>query len=118
MEVFVKMEGTRPGSGKSNTLMLGRFSMVCRDSHTHKARRVPPLIVETEEEQLLWEIGEQHKEKRTEFSKRTLDKQPVSTCSGSRGEDSGLEDAGPRCEAEDVCGSDQRTRGQEHAELW
>jgi hypothetical protein len=38
-------------------LMLGRFAMVCRDSTTNKSRRVPPLIVETEEEKKLWEIS-------------------------------------------------------------
>lgn len=76
MEVFVKMEGTRPGSDTSDTLMLGRFSMVCRDTTTHKARKVPPLIVETEEEKMLWQIGQQHKESRQRFQMSTLDKKP------------------------------------------
>lgn len=60
MEVVVKMEGTAPDDPLSatETLMLGRFSMVCRDSRTHKARKVPKLVVETEEERVLWEIGE------------------------------------------------------------
>jgi acyl-CoA hydrolase len=64
MEVVVKMEGTKPtGSssetpGDAETLMLGRFTMVCRDSQTQKARKVPRLIVETAEESTLWEIGE------------------------------------------------------------
>lgn len=52
MEVVVKMQGD------TETLMLGRFVMVCRDSTTHKARRVPPLVVETDEEKMLWNIGE------------------------------------------------------------
>lgn len=64
MEVVVKMEGTSPQSPgsttnpESETLMLGRFTMVCRDSKTQKARKVPKLIVETAEESTLWEIGE------------------------------------------------------------
>jgi acyl-coenzyme A thioesterase 9 len=64
MEVVVKMEGTRPASAhgeavaEPETLMLGRFTMVCRDSKSQKARKVPRLIVETEEERTLWEIGE------------------------------------------------------------
>jgi len=64
MEVVVKMEGTKPASSGSSatpeteTLMLGRFTMVCRDSKTQKARKVPKLIVETAEESTLWEIGE------------------------------------------------------------
>jgi acyl-coenzyme A thioesterase 9 len=64
MEVVVKMEGTKPtgSSGEADkdteTLMLGRFTMVCRDSKTQKARKVPRLIVETAEESTLWDIGE------------------------------------------------------------
>lgn len=64
MEVVVKMEGTKPSganaetSANPETLMLGRFTMVCRDSKTQKARKVPRLIVETAEESTLWEIGE------------------------------------------------------------
>ncbi len=56
MEVVVKMSGST-GEGWE-TLMLGRFAMVCRDSRTHRARKVPSLIVETEEERVLWDIGE------------------------------------------------------------
>ncbi|KAL1406182.1 hypothetical protein Q8F55_007870 [Vanrija albida] len=79
MEVFVKMEGTRPSEpGKSETLMLGRFAMVCRDAVTHKARRVPPLIVETPEEKLLWDFGQEHKDSRVAFSQAALDKKPPS----------------------------------------
>lgn len=63
MEVVVKMEGTKPGTSggekaETETLMLGRFTMVCRDSKTQKARKVPRLIVETAEESTLWDIGE------------------------------------------------------------
>lgn len=79
MEVFVKMEGTRPSEpGKSETLMLGRFAMVCRDAVTHKARRVPPLIVETPEEKMLWDFGQEHKDSRAAFSQSSLDKKPPS----------------------------------------
>lgn len=61
MEVIVKMEGT---CGKDvdedgwETLMLGRFAMVCRDTKTQKARKIPGLLVETEEERALWNFGE------------------------------------------------------------
>lgn len=70
MEVVVKMEGTKAkpagdssssssSSGlESETLMLGRFTMVCRDSKTQKARKVPRLLVETDEERVLWDLGE------------------------------------------------------------
>jgi acyl-coenzyme A thioesterase 9 len=76
MEVFVKMEGTRPGSDESDTLMLGRFAMVARDVHTGKARKVPQLIVETPEEKTLWDFGQEHKDHRVALAKRTLDKAP------------------------------------------
>jgi acyl-coenzyme A thioesterase 9 len=61
MEVIVKMEGTCPREKDADgweTLMLGRFTMVCRDSRSQKARRIPALLVETDEEQALWKFGE------------------------------------------------------------
>jgi acyl-coenzyme A thioesterase 9 len=66
MEVVVKMQGARAGAaptGSSSeedweTLMLGRFAMVCRNAKTLKARKVPPLLVESEEEKMLWDLGE------------------------------------------------------------
>ncbi|KAK4684079.1 acyl-coenzyme A thioesterase 9, partial [Tremellales sp. Uapishka_1] len=80
MEVFVKMEGTVPGaSDPPETLLLGRFSMVCRDSRTHKARRVPALKVESENERDLWKIGEDHKRRKNESSMSALDKVPPSS---------------------------------------
>ena len=32
--------------------------MVCRDSKTHKAHQVNPLVIETPEDQQLWRMGE------------------------------------------------------------
>lgn len=61
MEVVVKMSASSSDPKEEDrwkTLMLGRFAMVCRDARTHKARKVPGLIVETEEEKALWDIGE------------------------------------------------------------
>lgn len=63
MEVVVKMQGSTSNSATSGeeeweTLMLGRFAMVCRDAKTLKARKVPPLLVESEEEKMLWDLGE------------------------------------------------------------
>lgn len=70
------MEGKRIGAKNSETLMLGRFSMVCRDAHTNKARKVPPLIIDTPEEKILWDIGKDHKESRSLFNQEALDKKP------------------------------------------
>ena len=59
MEVVVKMEGGDKADVNAawKTLMIGRFAMVCRDSKTSRAKRVPSLIVESDEEKALWAIG-------------------------------------------------------------
>jgi hypothetical protein len=36
----------------------GRFSMVCRDASTKKARQVNPLMYNTPEEKSLYDLGE------------------------------------------------------------
>ncbi|WVQ62408.1 uncharacterized protein L199_000548 [Kwoniella botswanensis] len=81
LEVVVKMEGHRPSepSGQFKTLMLGRFAMVCRDSKTNKARPVPRLLVESEEEKVLWAIGEEHQKRRKTSAMNALDKVPPSS---------------------------------------
>ena len=80
MEVVIKMEGSHPHQpGHMDTLMLGRFAMVCRDSATQKARKIPPLIVETEDEKLLWQIGAEHTQRKRESSRNALDKVPPSS---------------------------------------
>lgn len=38
--------------------MTGRFCMVCRDSVSHKARPVNPLLISTPEDEALMQIGE------------------------------------------------------------
>ncbi|WWC86043.1 uncharacterized protein L201_000914 [Kwoniella dendrophila CBS 6074] len=80
LEVVVKMEGHRPSQepGVYKTLMLGRFAMVCRDSKTHKARQIPKLLVENEEEKTLWAIGEEHQKRRKTSAMNSLDKVPPS----------------------------------------
>nr|XP_019014755.1 thioesterase [Kwoniella pini CBS 10737]OCF53536.1 thioesterase [Kwoniella pini CBS 10737] len=81
LEVVVKMEGRRleEAPGQYKTLMLGRFAMVCRDSKTHKARQVPKLLVESEEEKVLWAIGEEHQKRRKTSAMNALDKVPPSS---------------------------------------
>ncbi|KAK7440049.1 hypothetical protein VKT23_017300 [Stygiomarasmius scandens] len=80
MEVVVKME-TMPGKSddKEETILLGRFSMVCRDAHTHRARQVHPLIISTPEEQLLYSMGEDMKRKRQFRAQQSLSKVPPSS---------------------------------------
>lgn len=98
MEVVVKMEGSAPHAYGSpprtsglrdhdgdgwETLMLGRFVMVCRDSRTHKARKVPPLVVESPEEKELWDMGADYQRRRKESSRMALDKVPVRRGTGT-----------------------------------
>lgn len=74
MEVAVKMETIGMGLEEETVLLgkslvysycwsffnsyTGRFSMVCRDAVTHRARNVHPLIISTSEEQSLYSMGE------------------------------------------------------------
>ncbi|KAL5524920.1 hypothetical protein ACEPAF_8789 [Sanghuangporus sanghuang] len=78
MEIAVKMEALEH-DGKAQTIMLGRFSMVCRDATTHKARPVNPLIVSSPEEQALVAIGEVHKRRKTYLFQRSLSRVPPSS---------------------------------------
>jgi acyl-coenzyme A thioesterase 9 len=77
MEIVIKMQAIHPESSEEQTMMigmcsfwaiigsllfltlerLGRFSMVCRDAVTHKARAVPSLRLSTPEENALFSIG-------------------------------------------------------------
>ena len=74
------MEGAGKGQEEDGwqTLMLGRFAMVCRDTKTQKARKIPGLIVESEEEKALWTFGEEHRRRQKESKMVALDKVPVS----------------------------------------
>ncbi|KAK2462511.1 hypothetical protein APHAL10511_005481 [Amanita phalloides] len=72
MEVAVKMEHV----GTDETVLLGRFSMVCRDANTYRAYKVNPLIVSTPEERALYSIGELLKEKRHSLALRSLSRVP------------------------------------------
>lgn len=78
MEVAVRMEAIN-SDGTEETVMLGRFCMVCRDSKTHKAHEVNPLVIETPEDQLLWRMGEAHKNRRTSSAIQSLARVPPSS---------------------------------------
>lgn len=78
MEVAVKMEALG-ASGVEDTLLLGRFSMVCRDAQTRKARPVNPLILGSREETALYSIGENAKKRRQSLALRSLSRVPPSS---------------------------------------
>ncbi|KAG6845152.1 hypothetical protein H0H87_012948 [Tephrocybe sp. NHM501043] len=75
MEVAVKMETMRSGQ-PDETVLLGRFSMVCRDAYSHKARQVNPLTISTAEEQSLYTMGEHMKKRRQSGALRSLSRVP------------------------------------------
>ncbi|KAJ7482314.1 Thioesterase/thiol ester dehydrase-isomerase [Mycena galericulata] len=78
MEVAVKMETI--GMGKEDeTVLLGRFSMVCRDAIAHRARAVHPLIKSTPEEEALYSMGEDMKKHRQSRALRSLSRVPPSS---------------------------------------
>lgn len=97
MEVAVKMEALG-ASGVQDTLLLGRFSMVCRDAQTRKARPVNPLILGSREETALYSIGENAKKRRQSLALRSLSRVPPSSTEAEElhsiylqyGQDSGL----------------------------
>lgn len=78
MEVAVRMESLEQGK-PVQTMMLGRFTMVCRDAVTHKSRPVSPLILSTPEEKELHAIGEEHKVRKHALQQGSLSKVPPSS---------------------------------------
>ncbi|KDR74111.1 hypothetical protein GALMADRAFT_250901 [Galerina marginata CBS 339.88] len=78
MEVAVKMEHIGMGQ-PDDTVLIGRFSMVCRDATTHRAREVNPLVISTPEEQNLYSLGEQMKQRRVANAQKSLEKVPPSS---------------------------------------
>ncbi|KIM37937.1 hypothetical protein M413DRAFT_448199 [Hebeloma cylindrosporum] len=80
MEIAVKMESVAsPEEGAGETVLIGRFSMVCRDARTNRAREVHPLVPTTPEEKRLFALGEQMKTRRLASASKSLDKVPPSS---------------------------------------
>ncbi|EJF60136.1 Thioesterase/thiol ester dehydrase-isomerase [Dichomitus squalens] len=75
MEVAVRMEALEK-DGREQTIMVGRFCMVCRDGRTHRSRPVNPLLLDTEEDRQLYNIGEVHRRRRQTQADRSLDRVP------------------------------------------
>ncbi|KAJ7223031.1 Thioesterase/thiol ester dehydrase-isomerase [Mycena pura] len=78
MEVAVTMQTIGMGR-EEETVLLGRFSMVCRDAARHHARDVHPLIISSPEEQLLYSMGEDMKKRRQSQALRSLSRVPPSS---------------------------------------
>ncbi|KAI0049730.1 Thioesterase/thiol ester dehydrase-isomerase [Auriscalpium vulgare] len=78
MEVAVKMEALEK-TGTEKTLMLGRFSMVCRNAFTHKAHPVNQLSITTSEEEALHRLGALHRRRQKSQAMRSLTLVPPSS---------------------------------------
>ncbi|PIL25877.1 transporter [Ganoderma sinense ZZ0214-1] len=75
MEVAVRMQALDKDGGEE-TIMLGRFCMVCRDAHTNRSTQVNPLVLETKEDHALYTIGEVHRQRRQTVANRSLGRVP------------------------------------------
>ncbi|CEH13031.1 Acyl-CoA thioesterase [Ceraceosorus bombacis] len=75
MEVLVTV--VELGDSGSETICLtGRFTMATRNAKTGRSQRIAPLLLETEEEQKLFQMGEDHKKRKRAFSETSLDRVP------------------------------------------
>ncbi|KAF5343397.1 hypothetical protein D9757_013817 [Collybiopsis confluens] len=80
MEVFVRIESLAKDAGeKDETVLLGRFSMVCRDAKTNLAHPINALHVSTPEESTLFAIGQELKRRRASLAQRSLGRVPPSS---------------------------------------
>ncbi|KAJ3809201.1 Thioesterase/thiol ester dehydrase-isomerase [Lentinula aff. lateritia] len=81
MEVVVRIEkiASKEMPEKDETILLGRFSMVCRNAKTNQAYPVGPLIISTEEEKTLFSIGHELKRSRASRAQRSLSRVPPSS---------------------------------------
>ncbi|KAF4568343.1 hypothetical protein EYR40_010253 [Pleurotus pulmonarius] len=79
MEVVVKMESIPVEGVGEETVLIGRFSMVCRDAYTHSARDVNPLITSTDAEKQLFALGDKIKHRRQSQLLRSLSRVPPSS---------------------------------------
>ncbi|KAH7102421.1 HotDog domain-containing protein [Auriculariales sp. MPI-PUGE-AT-0066] len=79
MEIAVKMEALYSDDSEPLTLMIGRFSMVCRDAATHSSRAVGALELSTDDERQLFAYGEGHQKRKKAQSLTSLDRVPPSS---------------------------------------
>lgn len=67
MEITVRLQSISRRKGLRDTpetILLGRFTMACRDKETGKAKAVPQLITEGEDEIMLEKLGKEQRDKK------------------------------------------------------
>ena len=79
LEVTVRLQSVSRQRGLENspeTILLGRFTMACRDKETGKARNVPKLITEGEDEVRLEALGKDQRAKKMAALTQSLQTTP------------------------------------------
>jgi acyl-coenzyme A thioesterase 9 len=75
MEITVRLQSISRRKGLRDTpetILLGRFTMACRDKETGKAKAVPQLITEGDDEATLEKLGKEQREKKLAQMKQSL----------------------------------------------
>lgn len=75
MEITVRLQSISRRKGLRDTpetILLGRFTMACRDKDTGKAKAVPQLITEGDDEIMLERLGKEQRDKKLAQMKKSL----------------------------------------------
>lgn len=83
MEVVVKWEALSQDQTEE-TIMLGRFTMVCLDAFTNRPKAVNPLVALTDDEKTLYKMGEAFKNRRQARGKQSLENSPPTSEEAAR----------------------------------
>ena len=79
MEITVRLQSISRRKGfreNPETILLGRFTMACRDKETGKARPVPQLETEGDDEIMLEQLGKEQRDKKLAQMQRSLQVMP------------------------------------------
>jgi acyl-coenzyme A thioesterase 9 len=79
MEITVRLQSISRRKGlrdNPETILLGRFTMACRDKETGKAKAVPQLETEGDDESMLEQLGKEQRQKKLAQMKRSLQDTP------------------------------------------
>ncbi|GAA5908719.1 uncharacterized protein JCM6883_004150 [Sporobolomyces salmoneus] len=75
LEVFVRLSTITKTPSESRTILIGRFTMVCRSSKGGK-HAVPRLIVKGPEEEEMFEMGRELRETKKKRASKSLERRP------------------------------------------
>lgn len=81
MEIAVRLQSVSKSRGfdvNPETILLGRFTMACRDAETGKAKKVPQLVSTDDNEARLEQLGDEQREKKKTMLKQSLATTPPS----------------------------------------